>query len=80
MSHTDEIVGNRKKNKSKEKQKGNDKKQGHSFTGNSSGKKRAHVEPVQVKTEDLGGFVFVCNEETFEEDFRLGLFGLPARY
>lgn len=79
MSYTDETITSRKKNKSREKQKANDKKQGHSSTGYGGGKKRAHVEPVQVKSEDLGGFVFVCNEETFEEDLRLGLFGLPAR-
>ncbi|KAF0927888.1 hypothetical protein E2562_036806 [Oryza meyeriana var. granulata] len=32
------------------------------------------------KEEAIGGYIFVCNKETMEENLRRQLFGLPSRY
>lgn len=32
------------------------------------------------RREALGGYIFVCNNETMQEDLRRQLFGLPQRY
>ncbi|KAI9120278.1 hypothetical protein K1719_007311 [Acacia pycnantha] len=32
------------------------------------------------RNEVLGGYIFVCNNDTMEEDFKRQLFGLPLRY
>ncbi|KAB1211007.1 B2 protein [Morella rubra] len=32
------------------------------------------------RNEALGGFIFVCNNETMQEDLRRQLFGLPQKY
>ncbi|KAL2620746.1 hypothetical protein R1flu_000951 [Riccia fluitans] len=38
------------------------------------------TEAGSVFQEPLGGFIFVCNNETMDEDFERHLFGLPQRY
>ncbi|KAL9669570.1 hypothetical protein QQ045_007117 [Rhodiola kirilowii] len=32
------------------------------------------------KHETLGGYIFVCNNDTMQEDLKRQLFGLPPRY
>jgi len=32
------------------------------------------------RNEVLGGYIFVCNNDTMQEDLKRQLFGLPARY
>lgn len=52
-------------------------------SGSSSGEKRLRTLPPAEclpRHEVLGGYIFVCNNETMEDDLRRQLFGLPARY
>ena len=76
-------------NRSKEKdQKDKDHKDKTSKTSDKKGKRksdkdrrpRLDIESEQLLDGPLGGFIFVCNDETMEEDFSKKLFGLPTRF
>ncbi|KAG6541734.1 hypothetical protein Mapa_016746 [Marchantia paleacea] len=47
---------------------------------NAKEKRSGNTEAGSVFQEPLGGFIFVCNNETMGEDFERHLFGLPQRY
>ncbi|KAL3681183.1 hypothetical protein R1sor_024139 [Riccia sorocarpa] len=47
---------------------------------NAKEKRSGSTEAGSVFQEPLGGFIFVCNNETMDEDFERHLFGLPQRY
>ncbi|XP_066366143.1 B2 protein-like [Miscanthus floridulus] len=54
-----------------------------SANGNSAVDKRFKTLPTSEmlpRNEVLGGYIFVCNNDTMQEDLKRQLFGLPARY
>ncbi|KAF3658989.1 B2 protein [Capsicum annuum] len=54
-----------------------------STNGNNSADKRFKTLPAAEtlpKNEVLGGYIFVCNNDTMQEDLKRLLFGLPPRY
>ncbi|KQK05565.1 B2 protein [Brachypodium distachyon] len=54
-----------------------------SNSNNSSVDKRFKTLPTSEmlpRNEVLGGYIFVCNNDTMQEDLKRQLFGLPARY
>ena len=52
------------------------------FNGSGTEKRLRTLPPAEClpRHEVLGGYIFVCNNETMEDDLRRQLFGLPARY
>ncbi|XP_040380529.1 B2 protein-like isoform X2 [Oryza brachyantha] len=42
--------------------------------------KRLAASESLAKEEAMGGYIFVCNKETMEENLKRQLFGLPSRY
>jgi hypothetical protein len=68
---------------------GGKKKQGNKNDGNSNGSggaatdKRFKTLPAAEalpRGEPVGGYIFVCNNDTMDENLRRELFGLPSRY
>ena len=55
---------------------------GNGFSGSGAEKRLRTLPPAEClpRHEVLGGYIFVCNNETMEDDLRRQLFGLPARY
>ncbi|CAN4081771.1 unnamed protein product [Withania somnifera] len=54
-----------------------------SINGNNAVAKRFKTLPAAEtlpRNEVLGGYIFVCNNETMQEDLKRQLFGLPPRY
>ncbi|KAG2710063.1 hypothetical protein I3843_04G007600 [Carya illinoinensis] len=54
----------------------------HPFHGQQPDKWHKTLPPAEMlpRNEVLGGFIFVCNNETMQEDLRRQLFGLPQKY
>uniref|UniRef100_A0A0D9WI91 DCD domain-containing protein n=1 Tax=Leersia perrieri TaxID=77586 RepID=A0A0D9WI91_9ORYZ len=82
-------VGVNKYSHSPNGKEGNGKNSGGNSNGsNSSGNnsavdKRFKTLPTSEmlpRNEVLGGYIFVCNNDTMQEDLKRQLFGLPARY
>ncbi|XP_019264204.1 PREDICTED: B2 protein-like isoform X2 [Nicotiana attenuata] len=54
-----------------------------SINGNNAVEKRFKTLPAAEtlpRNEVLGGYIFVCNNDTMQEDLKRQLFGLPPRY
>lgn len=53
-----------------------------SSLGNSFDKRFKSLPPAESlpRNETLGGYIFVCNNDTMQEDLKQQLFGLPQRY
>ncbi|CAK9272135.1 unnamed protein product [Sphagnum jensenii] len=60
----------------------NPKHKGGAAAGGGSGiaSERRESAAAVALIEPLGGFIFVCNNDTMSEDFERHLFGLPQRY
>ncbi|XP_068644177.1 B2 protein [Aristolochia californica] len=71
-------------NHSKEASETNGKKSNNSTknSNNSVDKRFKTLPPSESlpRTEAVGGYIFVCNNDTMEENLRRQLFGLPPRY
>eukprot|EP01018_Ginkgo_biloba_P022984 Gb_36297 [translate_table: standard] len=55
----------------------------NNYNNNSSLEKRFKTLPsseMLPRNEILGGYIFVCNNDTMQEDLKRQLFGLPQRY
>ncbi|XVF51288.1 hypothetical protein PTKIN_Ptkin04bG0172800 [Pterospermum kingtungense] len=75
-----------KKNSNKKnnnKNDNNNNNSGENKDGKSSVEKRFKTLPPSEslpRNETVGGYIFVCNNDTMEENLRRQLFGLPPRY
>ncbi|XP_074572839.1 DCD domain-containing protein NRP-B-like [Curcuma longa] len=85
------VAGNGKKGMANSNDGSNGKKKKNSNNNNSSNNnnKEAAVDkrfktlpPSEAlpRNEAIGGYIFVCNNDTMEENLRRQLFGLPSRY
>ncbi|XP_018484370.1 B2 protein [Raphanus sativus] len=79
--HHHQIRGGAKKNnrKNHNHQKNNNKKEDND---GSVDKRFKTLPPAEAlpRNETIGGYVFVCNNDTMEENLKRQLFGLPPRY
>lgn len=76
-------IGNNNNNKSSENSKNNNSSNKNNRGNNATVDKRFKTLPPSEslpRTETLGGYIFVCNNDTMEDDLRRQLFGLPQRY
>ncbi|XP_076945523.1 B2 protein-like [Bidens hawaiensis] len=69
---------NNRNNKSVE----NNEKDGNKNTNNSVDKRFKTLPPSESlpRNETVGGYIFVCNNDTMQENLKRQLFGLPPRY
>ncbi|KAG0454591.1 hypothetical protein HPP92_023883 [Vanilla planifolia] len=83
------VLGNGKKNNEVFVKGGKNKKNNNGNQKESSGNNSSAVDkrfktlpPSEAlpKSEAVGGYIFVCNNETMEENLKRQLFGLPSRY
>ncbi|OWM71431.1 B2 protein [Punica granatum] len=69
--------------RSKEPQNTNNNNNSNSNDSNNAAEKRFKTLPATEtlpRNEVLGGYIFVCNNDTMQEDLKRQLFGLPPRY
>ncbi|KAK4340694.1 hypothetical protein RND71_039195 [Anisodus tanguticus] len=68
-------------NHTKESNNGNNNNS-ESTNGNNAADKRLTLPAAETlpRNEVLGGYIFVCNNDTMQEDLKHQLFGLPPRY
>ncbi|XP_021757699.1 B2 protein-like [Chenopodium quinoa] len=81
----DDIIGGGKGKKNKEVKKENNNKDSNSNNGDSKSgvdKRFKTLPPSEAlpRNETVGGYIFVCNNDTMEENLKRHLFGLPPRY
>ncbi|GAB4857605.1 hypothetical protein Ancab_015512 [Ancistrocladus abbreviatus] len=71
-----------KKNKESKKENSNSKDCNGENNKNSADKRFKTLPPSESlpRNETIGGYIFVCNNDTMEENLRRQLFGLPPRY
>ncbi|GMH26728.1 hypothetical protein Nepgr_028571 [Nepenthes gracilis] len=71
-----------KKNKEGKKENINNKDNNGENNKNSVDKRFKTLPPSESlpRNETIGGYIFVCNNDTMEENLRRQLFGLPPRY
>ncbi|OIT32424.1 PREDICTED: B2 protein-like [Nicotiana attenuata] len=65
------------------KESNNNNNNSESTNGNNAADKRFKTLPAAEtlpRNEVLGGYIFVCNNDTMQEDLKRQLFGLPPRY
>lgn len=65
------------------KESNNNNNNSESANGNNATDKRFKTLPAAEtlpRNEVLGGYIFVCNNDTMQEDLKRQLFGLPPRY
>ncbi|KAL2532328.1 DCD (Development and Cell Death) domain protein [Abeliophyllum distichum] len=69
-------------NLSKEPNKSNNNKEEGTYASNAVDKrfKTLPASETLPRNEVLGGYIFVCNNDTMQEDLKRQLFGLPPRY
>ncbi|KAG5379538.1 hypothetical protein IGI04_027380 [Brassica rapa subsp. trilocularis] len=83
--HIHQKAGGGKKNrKNHNHQKNNNNKEDdHKNNNNNNNDKRFKTLPpaeALPRNETIGGYIFVCNNDTMEENLKRQLFGLPPRY
>ncbi|GMJ00454.1 Asparagine-rich protein 1, asparagine-rich protein [Hibiscus trionum] len=72
-----------KSGKNKKKNSDNNSNENKDKDGKTSADKRFKTLPPSEslpRNETVGGYIFVCNNDTMEENLRRQLFGLPPRY
>ncbi|XP_022841710.1 B2 protein-like [Olea europaea var. sylvestris] len=69
-------------NLSKEPYKSNNDKEEGNYASNAADKRFKTLPAAEAlpRNEVLGGYIFVCNNDTMQEDLKRQLFGLPPRY
>lgn len=77
--------GSSKKNHNNNEVNGKKKNNNNNNNNNSNGgvdKRFKTLPPSEAlpRNESIGGYIFVCNNDTMEENLRRQLFGLPSRY
>lgn len=74
-------VGKNKKN-SNSSNKDNNNSNNNNNSGSVQDKRFKTLPPSEAlpRSEAVGGYIFVCNNETMEENLKRELFGLPPRY
>lgn len=88
IGNSNGLLVNSKKNHSNNE--GNGKKKNGNSNNYSNGNNNSSAVDKRFKTlppsealprnEAIGGYIFVCNNDTMEENLRRQLFGLPSRY
>ncbi|KAK4272189.1 hypothetical protein QN277_020777 [Acacia crassicarpa] len=78
--NSDKYSGNVQKKESNTNSNNNNSND--SVNSNAIDKRFKTLPPSETlpRNEVLGGYIFVCNNDTMEEDLRRRLFGLPSRY
>ncbi|KAJ4820963.1 DCD (Development and cell death) domain protein [Rhynchospora pubera] len=78
------AIGNSKKNHNNNEGTGKKKNINNNNNGNNNSvdKRFKTLPPSEAlpRNEAIGGYIFVCNNDTMEENLRRQLFGLPSRY
>jgi len=75
--------GNNHSNKASNDNSSNNNNNNENANSNNSVDKRFKTLPATEtlpRNEVLGGYIFVCNNDTMQEDLKRQLFGLPPRY
>ncbi|KAL0725026.1 hypothetical protein Bca4012_039625 [Brassica carinata] len=75
----DDQIPQKKKNR---KNQNHQKKEDDKNNNNSNDKRFKTLPPAEAlpRNETIGGYIFVCNNDTMEENLKRQLFGLPPRY
>ncbi|XP_010545126.1 PREDICTED: B2 protein [Tarenaya hassleriana] len=79
----DEEYASKGGKKSNKKNQNHNKNEEGGKDGKSSAEKRFKTLPPSEalpRNETIGGYIFVCNNDTMEENLKRQLFGLPPRY
>ncbi|KAI4348313.1 hypothetical protein L6164_009048 [Bauhinia variegata] len=79
MNSSNKYSGNMQNNK----ESNNNSNNNNEVTNSNAADKRFKTLPASEtlpRNEVLGGYIFVCNNDTMQEDLKRQLFGLPPRY
>lgn len=85
----DDVIGGKGGKKNKEVKKENNSSNNNKDNNSNNGESKSGVDkrfktlpPSEAlpRNETVGGYIFVCNNDTMEENLKRHLFGLPPRY
>ncbi|OIW09906.1 hypothetical protein TanjilG_32055 [Lupinus angustifolius] len=78
----EDEFGHLYQHKSSKKNNNSNKKNGDNNNNNDTNKKYKTLPPSESlpRNETIGGYIFVCNNDTMAENLKRELFGLPPRY
>lgn len=81
-NHNNDYAGNGKKKSPNNHNSNNNNNNNNNNNGSSVDKRFKTLPPSEAlpRNEAVGGYIFVCNNDTMQENLKRQLFGLPPRY